>query len=218
MNLAIFDLDNTLLNGDSDYSWGCFLANIGVVDGREYRQTNEQFYRQYREGTLDIHAFLEFALKPLAENPLENLLRWRSQFMEECIEPMILPKGEVLIAEHRAQGHLPMIITATNRFVTEPIAARLGIEHLLATDAEMRDNAYTGRIQGIPCFQAGKIRRLEEWLTTRQVRPDETWFYSDSHNDIPLLEQVTHPVAVDPDAALAEHANHMNWPVISLRL
>jgi HAD superfamily hydrolase (TIGR01490 family) len=217
MNLAIFDLDNTLLNGDSDYSWGCFLANIGVVDGDEYRQTNERFYGQYREGTLDIHAFLEFALKPLAENPLEELLRWRSQFIEECIEPMILSKGEALIAEHRAKGHTLMIITATNRFVTEPIAARLGIEHLLATEPEMRNNAYTGRIQGIPCFQSGKIHRFNEWLKTRETHPTETWFYSDSHNDIPLLEHVTHPIAVDPDPALGEYARRKNWPVISLR-
>lgn len=215
--LAIFDLDNTLLNGDSDYGWGCFLADKGIVDPAEYRQVNQTFYEQYKAGTLDIYEFIEFAFKPLAANKIEDLLAWREAFMQECVESMILPKAEALIDEHRAQGHTLLIITSTNRFVTEPIATRLGIEHLLATDPEMRNSVYTGKISGTPCFREGKIARLGQWLKERQLDPTECWFYSDSHNDLPLLLQVDHPVAVDPDPTLLEHARRQQWPVISLR-
>ena len=217
MNLAIFDLDNTLLDGDSDYSWGCFLAEIGAVDSKEYQLTNEKFYTQYREGNLDINAFLEFALKPLAQYPLDKLLRWRAQFMEQYIEKMILPKGKALIQTHIAQGHATMIITATNRFVTEPIAKRLGVDHLLATEPEMQNDAYTGKVYGVPCFQQGKIQRLKEWQHMQKSPIAEMWFYSDSHNDIPLLEHVNHPIAVDPDPILKAHAINKTWKIISLK-
>ncbi|HEX7028938.1 MAG TPA: HAD family hydrolase [Gammaproteobacteria bacterium] len=215
--LAIFDLDNTLLNGDSDHGWGCFLADKGIVDPAEYKQANQAFYQQYKAGTLNIHEFLEFAFKPLATNKLADLLAWREAFMRECVEDMILPKAEALIGRHRDQGHILLIITSTNRFVTEPIAQRLGIEHLLATDPEMHGNGYTGKISGIPCFREGKITRLKQWLTERQLNPKESWFYSDSHNDLPLLQQVDHPVAVDPDPLLLEYARQEQWPIISLR-
>lgn len=215
--LAIFDLDNTLLNGDSDYGWGCFLADKGIVDPAEYRQVNQTFYEQYKAGTLDIYKFIEFAFKPLAANKIADLLAWREEFMRERVEDMVLPKAEALIDEHRAKGHILLIITSTNRFVTEPIAKRLGIEHLLATDPEMRDSVYTGKISGTPCFREGKIARLRQWLKERQLDPTECWFYSDSHNDLPLLQQVDHPVAVDPDPMLLEYARRRLWPVISLR-
>lgn len=215
--LAIFDLDNTLLNGDSDYGWGCFLADKGIVDPAEYRQVNQTFYEQYKAGTLDIYKFIEFAFKPLAANKIADLLAWREEFMRERVEGMVLPKAEALIDEHRAKGHILLIITSTNRFVTEPIARRLGIEHLLATDPEMRDSVYTGKISGTPCFREGKIARLRQWLKERQLDPTECWFYSDSHNDLPLLQQVDHPVAVDPDPMLLEYAQRRLWPVISLR-
>ena len=217
MNLAIFDLDNTLLDGDSDYSWGCFLAEIGAVDSEEYQRTNDEFYTQYREGNLDINAFLEFALKPLTQYPLDKLLIWRDQFMGQYVEQMILPKGEALIQTHREQGDITLIITATNRFVTEPIAMRLGVDHLLATDPEMQNNVYTGKVHGIPCFQQGKIQRLKEWQNMQTSPIAEMWFYSDSHNDIPLLEHVNHPIAVDPDPLLKAHAVNKTWKIISLK-
>lgn len=215
--LAIFDLDNTLLDGDSDVSWGEFLADQGLVDAETYRRTNEAFYRQYQNGQLDIHAFLAFALEPLAALPVERLHRLREQFMHDCIEPMILPEAEDLIGDHRRRGHELLIITATNRFVTEPIARRLGIANLLATDPEMRDGRYTGQVSGTPCFKEGKIIRFDQWLKTRDLPDPQTWFYSDSHNDIPLLSIVDHPVAVDADEPLTRHARQQGWKLISLR-
>lgn len=217
MKLAIFDLDNTLLAGDSDHLWGEFLVARGLVDEQAYREANERFYRDYQAGRLDIDAFLRFALTPLAENPPERLWAWRREFMEACILPIVLPAGEQLLDEHRAQGHHLMIITATNRFVTEPIAERLGVDTLLATEPEWRDGRYTGRHVGTPTFQAGKVRALDEWLARQPAQPESRWFYSDSHNDLPLLERVSHPVAVDPDPILRETALERGWPVISLR-
>jgi HAD superfamily hydrolase (TIGR01490 family) len=217
MSLTIFDLDNTLLDGDSDYLWGQFLAEQGVVDGTLYEQQNQAFYEQYKQGTLDIHEFLSFALKPLSEHPLKELYNWRDQFMQEKILPIILDKGRQLIEQHRQSGNILMIITATNRFVTQPIAENLGVPFLLATDPEKIDNRYTGRVQGTPCFQEGKVTRLRHWLTGSAVTLDDSWFYSDSHNDLPLLEIVTHPVAVDPDEALRQHASSNEWDIISLR-
>ncbi len=217
MALAIFDLDNTLLAGDSDYLWGEFLIEQGRVDGEEYRMRNEAFYQDYREGRLDIMAFLAFALKPLAENSMANLLVWRDRFMQEKIEPIMLPKAFDLIEQHRAQGDILMVITATNRFVTEPIVSAYGIEHLLATEAELQNDRFTGRVQGIPCFQHGKVQRLNAWLVEQQETLEGSWFYSDSANDIPLLSEVSHPVAVDPDANLKRHAVNADWPLLSLR-
>jgi HAD superfamily hydrolase (TIGR01490 family) len=215
--LAIFDLDNTLLAGDSDYLWGVFLADLGVVDRDRYERENERFYRDYREGRLDIHAFLRFSLRPLSEHPPERLADWHRQFMARCIEPILLPAAAALLARHRAAGDRLLIVTATNSFVTAPIARRLGVADLLATEPELRDGRYTGEVAGIPCFQAGKVTRLQAWLEAQGEHLAGSHFYSDSHNDLPLLSRVDHPVAVDPDPALRRHARAQGWPVISLR-
>lgn len=217
MSLAIFDLDNTLLAGDSDYLWGQFLVERGIVDGEAYELANEHFYEQYREGCLDIAEFLRFALKPLADNEPERLYAWRAEFIEEKIRPILLPAAGEVIERHRRAGDLPVIITATNRFVTEPIASLYGIEHLIATTPEFRDGRYTGRFEGTPCFQQGKVTRLDEWLAQNGLELDGSWFYSDSHNDLPLLAKVGNPVAVDPDETLLRIAQENGWPVISLR-
>jgi HAD superfamily hydrolase (TIGR01490 family) len=217
MSLAIFDLDNTLLAGDSDYLWGQFLVDRGLVDRDAYETANARFYEEYQQGTLDIAQFLEFALKPLAENPLEDLLSWRNEFVEERIRPILLPRAADLIERHRLEGRTPLVITATNRFVTEPIVRLYGIDHLIATTPQMIDGRYTGRFEGTPCFQGGKVERLRAWLEEQGETLEESWFYSDSHNDLPLLEQVTYPVAVDPDEALRRTAQERGWPVIGLR-
>ncbi|MFQ5487763.1 MAG: HAD family hydrolase [Gammaproteobacteria bacterium] len=217
MGLAIFDLDNTLLDGDSDYLWGQFLVEQGIVDRDYYERENDRFYEEYRAGTLDIHEFLNFTLEPLARHDLETLQHWRELFMAEKIRPIILPKARKLLARHRHQGHRLLIITATNSFVTRPIADELGIEDLLATEPEMKDGRYSGRVAGTPCFREGKVLRLREWLQHTGQNLAQSWFYSDSHNDLPLLALVTHPTAVDPDETLAQHAEMKGWPVISLR-
>jgi HAD superfamily hydrolase (TIGR01490 family) len=217
MSLAIFDLDNTLLADDSDYLWGRFLIEQGLVDGVTYERENDQFYAAYRAGTLDIQQFLTFMLRPLAEHPLAQLLDWRAQFIEDKIRPIVLPKAQELLARHRAAGDVLLIITATNRFLTAPIAELLAVPHLLATEAEFVNGCYTGRSVGIPCFQRGKVERLGAWLGETGHSLEGSWFYSDSHNDLPLLNQVSHAVAVDPDPTLAEHARQRGWPIISLR-
>lgn len=217
MSLTLFDLDNTLLEGDSDYLWGRFLIEQGIVDGERYERENQRFYDEYRNGTLDIHQFLAFMLQPLAEHPLEQLLIWRERFLAEKIEPILLPKAVALLERHRAGGDTLLIITATNRFITAPIAERLGVANLLATEAEFVDGRYTGRSLGTPCFQQGKVERLNAWLAETGHDLADSWFYSDSHNDLPLLGQVTHPVAVDPDPILHEQAQARGWPIISLR-
>lgn len=221
MSLAIFDLDNTLLGGDSDYLWGCFLVDEGVVDGEHYRRENERFFRDYQAGSLDIHEWLAFQLRPLAEQAPDHLQKLRERFLAERIRPIVLPAGRELINRHRAQGDELLIITATNAFITRPIAELLEIGELLATEPEMVDGRYTGRVTGTPCFREGKIERLYQWLAGRDMDPETTlaasWFYSDSHNDLPLLERVGHPVAVDPDEELGRRAASRSWPVISLR-
>jgi HAD superfamily hydrolase (TIGR01490 family) len=216
MPLAIFDLDNTLLAGDSDYLWGQFLCELGVVDRASYERENERFYQDYREGRLDIMAFLTFSLQPLAAHARDELEAWHVRFMRERIEPLITPAAEDLVARHRAAGDTLLIITATNAFVTAPIAGRLGIPHLIATEPEQVEGRFTGRVAGTPSFREGKVQRLHEWLAQTGESVAGAWFYSDSHNDLPLLEQVTHPVAVDPDPVLAAHARQHDWPVISL--
>lgn len=217
MALALFDLDNTLLGGDSDYEWGQFLVRQALVDADHYERENQRFYDQYRAGELNIDEFLRFSLAPLANRPIAELHAWRAQFLRENITPIILPAARDLLDRHRRQGDTLAIITATNRFVTAPIAADLGVEHLLATEVEERDGRYTGRPTGVPCFREGKVTRLEQWLADVGGDLRGSWFYSDSHNDLPLLERVDHPVAVDPDATLAEMARKRGWPTISLR-
>jgi len=217
MALAMFDLDNTLLAGDSDYLWGVFLAERRIVDGAEYERENTRFFQQYKDGQLDIHAFLRFSLRVLRENREEDLLRWREQFMREKIDPIITAPARELVERHRAAGDTLLIITATNAFVTAPIAERFAIPHLIATVPERIDGRFTGEVTGIPSFQAGKVERLQEWLIDNDSDMQGSSFYSDSHNDIPLLERVDHPVAVDPDESLQRHALQHGWPVISLR-
>lgn len=221
MSLAIFDLDDTLLAGDSDYLWGRFLVQEGVVDGEHYERENERFFRQYQEGTLDIHEWLRFQLRPLAENEPAQLRALHARFLDECIRPIVLPAAQALVERHRSAGDTPLIITSTNAFITLPIAALFGIEELLASEPEVADGRYTGGVAGTPCFREGKVERLHQWLRQRALAPRETlaesWFYSDSHNDLPLLELVGHPVAVDPDPVLARHADSRAWQVISLR-
>ncbi|WP_404473973.1 HAD-IB family hydrolase [Vreelandella venusta] len=217
MSLAIFDLDNTLLSIDSDHAWGEFLLEQGAVDPVAYREANERFMADYNAGTLDMAAFLEMALKPLAENTPEQLVAWHQQFMASKIEPHILPKAEELLARHRTKGDTLLIITATNRFITAPIAERLGVDDLIAVDPEMIDGRYTGRVSGVPSYREGKVTRLKQWLEDQDLTMDGAWFYSDSHNDLPLLEQVEHPVAVDPDDTLREVAETRHWRIMSLR-
>jgi HAD superfamily hydrolase (TIGR01490 family) len=217
MSLAIFDLDNTLLGGDSDYLWGQFLVEQGLVDGEHYERENQRFYNDYEAGTLDIYAYQAFMLRPLTLHPLAEMLVWRERFMEEKIQPILLPKADALLHQRRENGDTLLIITATNRFITAPIAERLGVPHILATEPEVVNGCYTGRTVGIPCFQHGKVERLNAWLAETDSDLTESWFYSDSHNDLPLLNRVTYPVAVDPDAKLARHAQEHGWPIISLR-
>ncbi len=217
MSLAIFDLDNTLLAGDSDYLWGKFLAEQGVVDGDYYERENQRFYDEYRAGTLDILEFLAFSLQPLAQTDRGQLEDLRAQFVTTRIAPIIPRASRALLAEHRAAGRTLIIITATNAFVTEPIAAELGVDALLATEPEERDGRFTGHVAGTPCFREGKVTRLNTWLQRSGETMNDAWFYSDSHNDLPLLEQVANPVAVDPDETLAQHAEYRGWPIVTLR-
>jgi len=217
MALAIFDLDNTLLGGDSDYLWGRFLVERGIVDPERYERENQRFYDEYKAGTLDIDEFLAFGLAPLAAHEPAQLNAWRAEFIAEKITPIILPAARTLLADHRRRGDLLPIITATNRFVTAPIAEALGVDALLASDPEMRDGRYTGQVAGIPCFQHGKVQRLEAWLADNGHPLTGSAFYSDSHNDLPLLERVERPVAVDPDPTLAATARERGWEIITLR-
>ena len=218
MRLALFDLDNTLLAGDSDFEWAQFLIDQGVLDREVYEARNLDFYDQYKAGTLDIHEFLDFQLKPLARHPRAQLDAWHGEFMASRILPIVAAGTAELLQRHA--GDVRMIITATNRFVTAPIARHLGIAHLIATDPEEYGGEFTGRVAGQPAFREGKIERLDLWLAHQgKTWADvaESWFYSDSLNDLPLLERVQHPVAVDPDATLRRHAQVRGWPVISLR-
>ena len=217
MSLAIFDLDNTLIADDSDYLWGQFLVDQGIVDKDIYESANAKFYEEYKHGELDIVEFLRFSLKPLADNEPERLYQWREQFIREKIEPILLKPAQNLIDKHKARGDTLMVITATNRFVTEPIVKLYGIENLLATTPEFVDGRYTGGFKGTPCFQEGKVKLLEDWLKISNETLEGSWFYSDSHNDLPLLKRVENPVAVDPDDKLKDYAEQANWPVISLR-
>ncbi len=217
MTLAIFDLDNTLIADDSDYLWGQFLVDRNIVDKNTYEEANARFYEDYKAGELDIVEFLNFSLAPLADNPADQLHQWRAEFIETIIKPIQLKPAIRLVNKHRWRGDTVMLITATNRFVTEPIARLFGIDILLATTPEFVDNRYTGRFMGTPCFQEGKVKALEEWLASSTETLENSWFYSDSHNDLPLLNKVDNPVAVDPDAKLRAHAEKENWAIISLR-
>jgi len=217
MSLAIFDLDNTLLNGDSDHAWGEFMVKKGIVDESFYRTQNDHFYELYKQSKLDIMEYLAFALKPLTRFSLDELSTLHAEFMHTVIAPMRLPKADALLQHHRQQGDYLLIITATNGFVTQPIAKALGVDDILATDPEIKEDAYTGRIMGTPCYQDGKVTRLNQWLQQTRQNLENSYFYSDSINDLPLLQAVTHPVVVDGDERLTAEAQQRGWPCISLR-
>ena len=218
--LTLFDLDNTLIAGDSDYGWAQFLIEAGVLDAELYERRNAGFFADYKAGRLDIHAFLAFQLRPLAEHEPSRLLAWRERFVAEKIVPMLLPAAKTLVDQRLAAGDLVAVVTATNSFITRPIAELYGISHLVATEPESIDGRFTGRITGEPCFRAGKLSRVKDWLAAMDRSLDDfsgTWFYSDSHNDLPLLSAVTHPVAVDPDPVLLKHAVARGWRVLTWR-
>ena len=220
MRLALFDLDNTLLAGDSDYEWGQFLIERGVLDRETYEEQNRRYYEQYNNGTLDIHEYLGFALGPLAKHTPQELRRWRAEFISNRILPMIGPAARALARRHLEEGDLCAVVTATNSFVTAPIALEFGIPHLIATEAATQAGRFTGQVAGTPCFREGKIVRLEAWLREQghALREfAESTFYSDSHNDLPLLSLVSRPIAVDPDPTLKAEATRRGWPIISLR-
>lgn len=221
MQLALFDLDNTLLPLDSDYEWARFLVRIGVLDGASHERENDRFYQQYQAGTLNILEFLQFQLAPLAAHPLPVLQAWHAQFMEETIRPAIRPQARELVARHQQTGDLCVIVTATNEFITRPIAQAFGVEHLIATRIERsgEDGPFTGRPQGRPNYREGKVDNTTEWLAARGTSLPQftrSWFYSDSANDLPLMSLVTDPVATNPDARLDQHARANHWPVLKL--
>jgi HAD superfamily hydrolase (TIGR01490 family) len=220
MNLALFDLDNTLLNGDSDFEWAQFLIGQGVLDREVHEARNIEFFEQYKAGTLDIHAFLDFQLAPLSRHSRSELDAWHREFLATRIRPLISTAARELVANHAAAGDLLAIVTATNSFVTGPIAREFAIPHLIATIPAQQDGRFTGQPRGTPSFREGKIERVDAWLESLGLWLggfEQSWFYSDSHNDLPLLEKVTHPVVVDGDATLARAAAERGWPQISLR-
>jgi HAD superfamily hydrolase (TIGR01490 family) len=220
LNLALFDLDNTILAGDSDYNWSRFLIQEGYLDGAIHAEKNEKFYADYKAGTLDIYAFVEFQFKPLARNPRTVLNQLLKKYVEEVIKPMITEKARALVKRHQDEGDLIIVITATNSFITRPIAELFGIENLIGTDPEEKEGEFTGKVSGLPSFKEGKVTRLEAWLKGKNLSLasfEKSYFYSDSHNDLPLMQKVTHPVAVDSDDVLSEYAKSKGWPQISLR-
>ncbi|HEB82061.1 MAG TPA: HAD family hydrolase [Gammaproteobacteria bacterium] len=217
MALALFDLDNTLLAGDSDFLWGQFLVDEGLVDKQQYEEANQRFYDEYKQGTLDIYEFLAFSLQPLTRYPRQQLDELHREFMQRYIYALMTDKGQEKIRQHKTQGDDVVIITATNSFVTGPIARAFEVDDLIATEPEIIDGQYTGRVAGTPSFKEGKITRLNQWLESSHHNLKDSTFYSDSHNDLPLLEIVENPVAVDPDEQLLAVAKGKNWPVTSFR-
>jgi len=219
MDLVLFDLDNTLIAGDSDFEWAQFLIAKGVLDRALYEARNLEFYEQYKAGTLDIEIFLDFQLQPLARYPRAQLDAWLGEFMRRHILPIVGRKARALVHHHLDSGDLCAIVTATNSFVTAPLARNLGIAHLIATIPAHENGQFTGQPRGTPSFREGKIIRVEDWLEAMGLwwgSFERSWFYSDSQNDLPLLSKVSNPVAVDPDPTLRAHAETAGWPVISL--
>jgi len=216
MILALFDLDNTLLSGDSDHGWGEFLVKKKLVDETHYKAANEKFYEQYKQGRLDIHEYSRFSFAPLAEYSMEKLAALHNEFMQDVIQPMIGEKAKALVKYHQEKGHVLLVITATNSFITKPIVKAFGIKHILATEPKILHGCYVNEIDGTPCFHEGKVVRLQQWLKGNQMNLVGSYFYSDSHNDLPLMEIVENPIAVDPDDTLAVIAKNRGWPVISL--
>ncbi len=217
MALALFDLDNTLIDGDSDYEWGNFLVSKKLVNAEEYEKANTYFYEQYKNGTLDIVEFSAFSFKPLSLRKREELNTLHKEFMQKYILPRIKPQTPEVLSKHRSQGDTLVIITATNSFITRPIATHLNIEHLIATEPKIIDGKYTTEIEGTPCFQDGKVTRLNEWLKTNKESMEGSYFYSDSSNDLPLLEIVDKPIVVDPDENLRNVATQREWEITTLK-
>lgn len=214
MTLAIFDLDHTLLSGDSDYAWGEFLAQKGIVDRQYHARRNAEHFKNYKAGKLNMDDFIAFQLEPLKNNPRDLLEDIRTLFLQEVIRPMITDRALSLVHDHRQQGHTLMIITATNRFITQPIAEEFGIELLIATEVEEIDGCFTGKTFDIPSFSEGKVSRLKSWLVDSQESLKDSWFYSDSHNDLPLLNLVDNPVALNPDPVLKKEAERRQWVIV----
>jgi len=217
MALALFDLDNTLLSGDSDYEWGQFLVSKNLVDAEVYDQANKKFYEDYKQGTLDIVEFCAFTFTFLSTRTMQELNELHQSFMQESIIPLMGDKAKALIDRHKKQDDTLVIITATNSFVTKPIADAFGVEHLIATEAKIVDGKYTTEIAGTPCFKEGKVTRLNEWLKNNDHSIKDSVFYSDSHNDLPLLELAHNAIAVDPDEILDQVATQRSWEIMSLR-
>lgn len=218
-HLALFDLDHTLLPLDSDYAWGEFTQHIGWTDPVVFKRRNDEFYADYQAGRLDIHEYVRFATEAVRVKGRVQAEAAREQFLREVIRPAVRPEALALIQQHRDQGCLVMIVTATNEFVTRPIAQLLGIDELIAVELERDAQGWiTGEIAGIPSMREGKVQRLQQWLLARgwDWQDVETTFYSDSTNDLPLLGQVDHPVATNPDDRLREQAQQRGWPVLEL--
>jgi len=216
MTLAIFDLDHTLITGDSDYLWGEYMVENNIVNEQEFRSRNEIYYQDYQQGTLNNEQYLEFALKPLTQHSIEELYAWRADYVENWIMPIVAPGARELLDNHRNQNHELLIISATHLFVTAPIAQLLGVPTVLSTEPEIIDNRYTGRYLGTPTYQQGKVTALHEWLAKSVQRMDGSYFYSDSINDLALLEKVDHPITVHPDEQLEAIAEERGWPIINL--
>lgn len=217
--LALFDLDNTLLAGDSDHAWGEFLIAKNLVDETKHRAENDKFYKQYQLGDLDIHAYVKFSLSPILKLSSEEREKLHKEFMREAVEPMMLEKARALVDQHKSAGDICVIITATNEFITTPIAEQFQVSKLLATDLEVEGDCYTGSISGIPCYQSGKVAKLDQWLQLQsdELKVEESIFYSDSINDLDLMNYVATPIAVDPDIKLRQAATDNGWDIISLR-
>jgi HAD superfamily hydrolase (TIGR01490 family) len=216
MTLAIFDLDHTLINGDSDHLWGEYMVENGIVDKQAYRQRNDVFYQDYQRGTLDNDEYLAFALEPLTHYSIDKVHAWRADYVEKWIRPLIAPGTTRLLDEHRQRNHHLMIISATNLFVSEPIAHMLGVTTILATEPEIIANRYSGRYLGTPTYQQGKVAVLKEWIASNNQDLVGAYFYSDSLNDLALLEQVDNPVTVNPDDDLKAIAEARAWKIIDL--
>lgn len=214
-DLALFDLDRTLLSGDSDYAWGCFLEEMGAVD-KHHQKQNAHFYHLYQTKKLDIHDYIRFALEPLVGRPKKQLLAWRRRFIATVVRPMISQSAQDLIKQHKSHGDVTIIVTATNNFITQPIAKLFAVDYLIATEIEEKNGAFTGGVHGVPCFQEGKVSRFRQWLKTHNRPYGRSWFYSDSINDLPLLEYVDRAVVVNGDQELLQHAQARNWPCLSL--
>jgi HAD superfamily hydrolase (TIGR01490 family) len=218
MSLAIFDLDNTLIGGDSDYLWGEFLCDEGIISDRQsFEKKNDYFYQQYELGSLDIYAWAEFSFEILSHYSINELEAFHLKFMDQKIEPIFLKKAQDCINSHKENGDTVLVITASNTFVTAPIVKRYGINHLIATEPEIVSGRYTGKVSGIPCFKSGKIENLMPWLERNGESLKDSTFYSDSHNDILLLELVENAVVVNADAKLTLMARKKGWKIVDWR-